>query len=94
MTETDNHLLFSNCPFCGHQCAKMHAHDITRKVHVPKFGIQYQRYTKFYVRCMICNARGPLANSRSLAEQFWNYTNLSDHHTKSWHFEDLRYKTK
>lgn len=45
-------------------------------IHCPFCGSHAAKIIKhgkrYYTRCMVCNARGPLANSENLAREFWN----------------------
>ena len=82
---------FELCPFCGSRSAKIQSRAIRSQTFVENFGYEYGKRTKYYIRCKKCNARGPLANSESVAREFWNYTKF-DLITKSVHFSLLRYK--
>lgn len=82
-------MTLNNCPFCGKLSVKIASH------YVGAFGGYFRpdmRPRKYYVRCKICRARGPLAHSEDLAVQFWNYTEFKNSITKSWHYDSLRYK--
>lgn len=81
---------FELCPFCGSRAAKVYSHEIKTPF---KNGLGERiKHTKYYTRCNICHARGPLANSKNLAREFWNYTKF-DPITKSWHYDSLRYQS-
>jgi len=86
-------LLFIPCPFCGSHAAKILSNRNTRslvKIENTKFS-EYTKVRRYYTRCMVCNARGPLAKSENLAREFWNNSKY-DNITKNQIFESLRYQ--
>jgi len=65
-------MILNSCPFCKSTNIAVWNHVIKCKYIDGKFGVQYRKYTKYYARCLICNARGPLGDNRTHAIYLWN----------------------
>ena len=59
-------MIYQNCPFCGNNKAKL----FTNRTVCGYNGLDMVVYRhRAYVRCLICNARGPLASGRVIQER-------------------------
>lgn len=53
------------CPFCGSDRVQV----VDKTV---RSGPGHDRHVRAYVRCRVCNSRGPLSHSRDRAVEHWN----------------------